>query len=93
MKNADDFTPSLRDSAKSDLGLSDKDTMFSMLRFPKDPIPHGGLVKVTSSNLLSPALHADNAKKARLSVCSTITVWSIDETLVKIVEAGGEVYS
>lgn len=50
-------------------------------------------MKVAPSNLLSPALHQDNEKKARLSVCSTITVRSCDDTLKKIVEAGGEVYT
>lgn len=67
--------------------------MFIMFRFSaSDTVPHGGFVQVSPENLLSPALHDDNAKKSRLSVCTTITVRSCDETLKKIVEAGGEVY-
>jgi len=65
-----------------------------MFRFSaNDCVPHGGFVKVTPENLLSPALHGDNKEKARLSVSTTITVRSCDDTLKKIVEAGGEVYS
>jgi uncharacterized protein len=80
-------------SAYKDLNMKPEDPMFVMFRFSeKDFIPHGGFVKVKPDNQLSPALHPDNAKKEKLSVNSTITVRSCDETLKRIVEAGGEVY-
>lgn len=54
---------------------------------------NGGFVKVTSENLLSPALHPDNASKERMAVRVTVSVASIDEALKEIEKAGGAVYS
>ena len=83
-----------RETGDKDSSLKPQDPVFVMFRFnAADPVPHGGFAKVTSENLLSPALHPDNEKKTRSSVCCTITVRSCDDTLKKVVEAGGEVYA
>jgi predicted enzyme related to lactoylglutathione lyase len=54
---------------------------------------NGGFSKVCQENLLSPALHPDNASKERMSVRVTISVASIDEKLKEIEKAGGALYS
>jgi uncharacterized protein len=53
---------------------------------------HGSFVKVSSENFLSPALHPDNADKARITVRVTMAVDSVDESLEKIEKAGGKLY-
>ncbi|KAF4637266.1 hypothetical protein G7Y89_g815 [Cudoniella acicularis] len=52
----------------------------------------GGFIKVSPENFLSPAAHPDNAEKERVAVRVTLTVDSLDETLKRVVEAGGGVY-
>ncbi|KAH8805377.1 hypothetical protein F5884DRAFT_754948 [Xylogone sp. PMI_703] len=54
---------------------------------------NGGFAKVALENLLSPALHLENASQERMCVRVTISVASIDEKLKEIEKAGGSLYS
>ncbi|KAG4428787.1 hypothetical protein IFR05_015727 [Cadophora sp. M221] len=57
---------------------------------------NGGFVRVAPEDFLSAALHPENSEegkgKKKLSVRNTITVDSVDETMKKVEEAGGELY-
>ncbi|KAH6715237.1 hypothetical protein DL95DRAFT_382551 [Leptodontidium sp. 2 PMI_412] len=55
---------------------------------------NGGFVRVAPEDFLSAALHPQNGDggKKKLSVRNTITVDSVDETMKKVEEAGGELY-
>ncbi len=65
------------------------ETCFVM--FNKGPT-NGGFVKVAPNNILSAALHPDNANKEKLCVRNTITVDSVDDAVKRVQEAGGALY-
>jgi len=59
--------------------------------FSKGPT-NGGFKKVEQKDLLSPAVHPDNAEKNRCAVKVSIKVDSVDEALKAVAANGGAVY-
>ncbi|KUJ12816.1 Glyoxalase/Bleomycin resistance protein/Dihydroxybiphenyl dioxygenase [Mollisia scopiformis] len=53
---------------------------------------NGCLVKVEAENLLSAALHPDNAELKRVGVRVTITVESVDKKMAEVESKGGKLY-